>query len=84
LPPGTGVTLLAQALREVHAGPGFELTIHGIINPETVDAHKTGMNPLESKLGKTAERALAEIGLTPRNVRWEIIRGKLCIVMDID
>lgn len=84
LPPGTGVTLLAQALREVHAAPGFELTIHGIINPETVDAHKQGTNPLESKLGKTAERALAEIGLTPRNARWEIIRGKLCIVMDID
>jgi len=84
LPPGTGVILLAEALQSVHAGPGFELIIHGIINPETLEAFEKGMNPLESKLGKTAERALAAIGLTPKNARWENIRGKQCIVMGID
>lgn len=84
LPPGSGVTLLAEALRAVHAGPGFELMIHGIINEETVAAHKAEQDPRESKLGKTALRALESIGLSAHNVRWEIVRGKLCIIMDIN
>jgi hypothetical protein len=84
LPPGTGAVLLAEALRAVKAAPGGQLMIHGIINPETVAAHERGENPAESKLGKTAIRALESIGLTAKNMHWELHRGKLHIVMGID
>ncbi|MEO8272455.1 MAG: hypothetical protein ABI620_00135 [Chloroflexota bacterium] len=84
LPSGSGAALLAEGLKAVKAGPGAELMIHGIVNQPTVDVHKAGGNPAESVLGKTAIRALESIGLTARAMHWEIVRGKLCIVMDLD
>lgn len=84
LPAGTGSALLAEGLKAVKAGPGSELLIHGIINPETVASHEAGGDPADSKLGKMADRALESIGLTARSMRWEIIRGKLCILVVIE
>lgn len=83
LPPGTGSVLLAEGLKKVKAGPGSELIIHGIVNEPTVAAHKAGGNPAETPLGKSALRGLELIGLVPRAMHWEVIRGKLCIVVDL-
>jgi hypothetical protein len=83
LPSGSGSDLLARALREVQAGPGNTLIIHGIINPETVPVYEAGGLPETSLLGRMGEKALTKVGLAPASVKWEIIRGKLCIVIKI-
>lgn len=83
LPSGAGSDLLARALREVQAGPGNTLIIHGIINPETVTVYDAKGLPDASLLGKMSEKALMKIGLAPASMSWEIIRGKLCIVIKI-
>ncbi len=82
LPGGSGALLLGEGLRALKAGPGGQLVIHGIINPETVEAYKQGAEPSASKLGKTAARGLELSGLAAHQMRWETIRGKLCIVVE--
>ncbi len=82
-PSGTGAALLAEALKAVKAQPGNTLIIHNIVNRETVATHDAGGDPATSLLGRMSQRALEQIGLAPRSMTWEIIRGKLCIVIQI-
>ena len=84
MPAGTGVILLAEALKAVNAVRGNEILVHNIRNPETIESHKAGQDAATSKLGKTVARALEEVGLKAGPARWEHVDEKLCIVIDIE
>jgi hypothetical protein len=83
MPPGTGTVLLAEALKEAQVTRGNELLIHNIQNPETLTTYEAQLSPAESKLGKTAARALESAGFGVGPMRWEHVRGKLCITIEI-
>ena len=83
LPPGTGTLLLAEALKQAEAARGNELLIHNVQNPETLATYEAQLSASESKLGKTAARALEQAGYNAGPMRWEHVRGKLCITVEI-
>ncbi len=90
-PAGTGPQLLATVIRAaggLRAGQQLKLT--DIINPETVAVFKAGGAAAESLIGRTAARALNQLGLIGKNFRWELegVEGvagqRLSIIVDID
>jgi hypothetical protein len=83
LPKGSGSAMLAEGLRHLKVGPGAKIVIGEIINPETVASYKAQEDPSTSLLGKTTQRALEMIGLTPASVTWQMRAGKLTIVMEV-
>jgi hypothetical protein len=83
LPDGSGAILMAEGLRGAKVAPGNEVTIHDIVDPETLKSYKNKGVAADSKLGKTIQRALESIGLTPATMDWQIIRGKLAIVVKV-
>jgi hypothetical protein len=83
LPEGSGKLLVAEGLRRVKAGPGTELVLHNVVNEPSKEAHAAGAGPREVLVGRMTLRALERLGLTPTDVRWATIRGKLCIIIKL-
>jgi hypothetical protein len=81
-PPGTGSKFLAQALKDLNEFPTKELRFTNILEEATEKAFFAGEDASSSKLAHTATRALNKLGIEPRSYRWEVVRGKLNLVID--
>ena len=84
LPKGGGSQLLAQTLRDHGALPTKELVFKGVINQATLEAYHAGIAAEDTPLGKSGARALEQLGLKAKNIRYETKRGKLNIVFDVE
>ena len=71
MPRGTGGILLAKALRE-HGGlkSGSTFLLHHVTHPPTQQAFNNGLPASQTVLGKMAHKALAQLGLTPRSMKF--------------
>lgn len=84
LPKGFGGSLLAEALTQSRTRPTKRLAIEEIVNQPTVDAYARGFSPEATVLGKTAMRALAQMGLSPKCSSWNVGPSGMKIVIDIE
>jgi hypothetical protein len=84
LPKGVGGEFLADTLREHAAISKKQLIFSSIKNGPTIASFETGDNPATSVLGITGTRALESLGLKPKCYRFEIVRDKLSLVIDVE
>ncbi len=82
MPKGGGSKLLAQALRDFKELPTRQLKISSIHEPNTEAAYLAKQPPESSLLGKMATKSLKELGIEPKSYRWDVIRGKLALIID--
>ena len=61
-----------------------QIIFKGIINEPTLKSFQNGLDPAESVLAKAGSNALKQLGLTPKKFRFEIVRGNLNIVIDVE
>jgi len=80
-PKGSGGDLLAQVLGKANFKSGNTLQIGPIENAPTQATFKAGGDPAGSVLGKTAKNALDRLGITPASFQFQIVRGKLTLVI---
>jgi hypothetical protein len=73
--------MVAQVLKEAGFKPGNTLQIGPIENAPTQATFKAGGDPAGSVLGKTAKNALDLLGATPTSFQFQIIKGKLTLVI---
>ncbi len=78
----SGSDFLAQALKLHGTIPSKQLIFSGIVNAETREAFQRGTPAAESLLGRLGARALRELGIEPKSYRYEVVRGKLNLVID--
>ncbi|MEM7593072.1 MAG: hypothetical protein AAF383_16405 [Cyanobacteria bacterium P01_A01_bin.83] len=74
---------MAKTLQGQNVSPSKQLVFKGIMNEPTVKAFEAGINPADSVLGKTGAKALKKLGLTPSSYRFEVNRGKLDLIIDV-
>lgn len=83
LPDGMGGKFFAQVLKEHGAMPTKRLVLKNVINPETRAAYTQGVAAADTLLGRCAANALRELGITPKSFRFEVVRGKLNLVIEM-
>lgn len=84
LSPGMGSNLLAETLMAHNIIPTRKLTLSMINENQTRALWKAGGRPEDSVIGKSALRALEQMGLKPKGMRWvEGQYGSLSIVVDM-
>jgi hypothetical protein len=71
LPDGAGSYFLAEALKAHDVLPLNQLILKNIINKETLTSFENGVPAAETKLGKFAIKAFKELGLTPKDIRYD-------------
>src|SRR5262245_43424625 len=79
-------TALREFLAETLSGhnelPTRQLVFSPIGNPPTIDTYKKGGDPATSVLGITGTGALEHLGIEPVAYRWQMMWGKVSIVID--
>ena len=83
LPSGSGSELLATGLNASGIKSGDQFTFSGVINPETLEAYKNGMVAADSLLGKVGIKALEKMELEASTVEYQIVRGKLNLIIRV-
>ena len=83
LPGGSGSDLLATGLRTTGVKSGDKVAFTGIINQETLSAYQSGIAAADSLLGKTGRNAIAKLGMEVSKVEFQLVRGKLSLVIEI-
>jgi hypothetical protein len=81
---GLGGDLLADTLRQHGIVPTKELRFTSIRNQPTIDTFKQGGDPASSVLGQLGTRALRSLGKTPKCYKFEMVKGKLNLVIDLE
>lgn len=84
LPKGVAGEFLAEALRAHGAVPTKELVFSNITNEPTRSAFKLGADPAQSVLGQVGTKALESLGLKARAYRFELVKGKLNLVIEVE
>jgi hypothetical protein len=83
LPFGTGSKILAEALKLNGKLPTKTLAFTDIIEPSTYNDFLVGTAPEATLLGKCGAKALKELGLTPASYKFEFVRNKLNMVIEV-
>jgi hypothetical protein len=84
LPPGSGSQLLAEGLKAAGGiRSGQRLIFKNIINPETIAAYEAGASAGTSLLGRTGTKALGYLGLEATTFEFQIVRGKLDLIIGV-
>lgn len=78
----SGSDFLAHALKSHNAIPSKRLVFSGIVNAETKAAFEQGIPAADSLIGRSGARALESLGIEPKSFRYEVVRGKLNLVID--
>lgn len=78
----SGSDFLAEMLKSSNAIPSQKLVFSSIMNPETLEAFRRGIPAADSLLGRSGTRALENLGIEPRSYRYEVVRGKLNLVIE--
>jgi hypothetical protein len=84
LPKGSGGQFLGEALEGVNMVPSEQLRFKGNANSQVIDLFEAGGEPAASVLGETGRKALEQLGLTPRGVRFEKVGDRLDIVIEVN
>lgn len=83
LPAGSGSQILATGLRAGGLSSGQKLVFKGIINQETLAAYRAGESAASSLLGRLGGKALGQVGLKASSFEFQMVRGKLDLVIGI-
>ena len=83
LPSGSGSQLLATGLEATGLKSGGQFSFTGIINSETLSAYQGGVAASNSLLGKVGTNALSNMGLEASTIQYQVVRGKLNIVIGV-
>jgi hypothetical protein len=81
LPPGAGSQILAEGLKAAGVRHGQTVVFEGVINTETIAAARTGQSAANSLLGRLGAKALRALGLEPANIEYQVMRGKLAVII---
>jgi hypothetical protein len=84
LPKGNGSEFLAETLIGHGVIPTKQLIFSNIIEPNTIEVYKKGAEPSTSTLGKVGIKALQKLGLKSFNMKFEIYRGKLNLIINVE
>lgn len=83
LPTGSGSELLAAGLQATGLKSGGQFSFIGIINPETLAAYQSGVAASDSLLGRVGTNALGKMGLEASTIQYQMVRGKLNLVIEV-
>lgn len=81
VPKGSGGDFLAEVLKGHNQLPTKELRFTIINNPPTIEAYQAGLHPSKSVLGECGTKALESLGIKPTSYSWQIIKGKLALII---
>jgi hypothetical protein len=82
-PAGSGSQILVAGLRANGLRTGDQLVFKGIINPETLQTYSSGGDASASLLGRLGTRALGDLGLASGSAEFQMVRGKLNLVIHV-
>jgi RHS repeat-associated protein len=81
--PGSGSQILAAGLKAGGMSPGQQLVFKNIINEETLAAYRAGASASSSLLGRLGSKALGQLGLEASSFEFQVVRGKLDLVIGV-